>query len=41
LIAQGAVKIDGQTTTEETIARASLDGLTVQVGKRRFIKLIT
>ncbi len=40
LIAQGAVKLDGQAITEETVPRSTLDGATVQVGKRRFIKLI-
>ncbi len=40
LITQGAVKIDGHTISEETFSRSILDGVTVQVGKRRFIKLI-
>ena len=39
LLSQGAVKVDGETITNETIPRAALDGVTVQVGKRRFVKL--
>jgi tyrosyl-tRNA synthetase len=39
LISQGAVKIDGDPLTEETLSRSMLDGVTVQVGKRRFVKL--
>ena len=40
LISQGAVKMDGETVTDETLSRSTLDGITVQVGKRRFVKLI-
>jgi tyrosyl-tRNA synthetase len=39
LISQGAVKVDGETITNETLSRATLDGVIVQVGKRRFVKL--
>lgn len=39
LIAQGAVKIEGATITGETLSRSALAGSTVQVGKRRFVKL--
>ena len=40
LITQGAVKLDGETLTEETLPRSALDGVTVQVGKRRFVRLV-
>jgi tyrosyl-tRNA synthetase len=40
LLSQGAVKVDGETITNETVSRATLDGVTVQVGKRRFVKLV-
>jgi tyrosyl-tRNA synthetase len=40
LISQGAVKVDGQALTEETSPRSSLHGVTIQVGKRRFVKLV-
>jgi tyrosyl-tRNA synthetase len=39
LITQGAVKIDGDPTNDETLPKSMLDGVTVQVGKRRFVKL--
>ncbi len=39
LISQGAVKMDGETVTDETLSRSTLDGVTVQVGKRRFVRL--
>jgi tyrosyl-tRNA synthetase len=39
LITAGAVKLDGETITNETLSRETLDGVTVQVGKRRFVKL--
>jgi tyrosyl-tRNA synthetase len=38
LLAQGAVKIEGETATDETVSRSKLDGSVVQVGKRRFIR---
>ena len=39
LIGQGAVKIDGEPVTEETLPRERVAGAVVQVGKRRFVKL--
>jgi tyrosyl-tRNA synthetase len=39
LIAQGAVKIDGEPVGSETMDRTALVDKTVQVGKRRFITL--
>jgi tyrosyl-tRNA synthetase len=38
LLAQGAIKIEGETATDETVPRSKLDGAVVQVGKRRFIR---
>ncbi len=38
LIAQGAVKIDGQPISTETLQREDLAGAIVQVGKRRFVR---
>jgi tyrosyl-tRNA synthetase len=38
LIAQGAVKIDGQAATEVDVPRARLEGALVQAGKRRFMR---
>jgi tyrosyl-tRNA synthetase len=40
LIDQGAVKIDGERVSQDTIARDQLLDATVQVGKRRFIKFV-
>ncbi len=40
LLSQGAVKIDGTRIIEESVARDTLTGAVLQVGKRRFIKLI-
>lgn len=40
LISQGAVKIDGGAVGEETVVRARLENKVIQVGKRRFVKLI-
>ena len=40
LISQGAVKVDGKALTDETMPRSNLDGVTIQVGKRRFVKLV-
>jgi tyrosyl-tRNA synthetase len=40
LLTQGAVKLDGETIIGETLSRSTLDGVTIQVGKRRFVKLI-
>jgi tyrosyl-tRNA synthetase len=38
LIAQGAVKVDGEPVTELDLARERLDGALVQAGKRRFLR---
>ena len=40
LIEQGAVKINGQKVLSEDVVRSGLAGAVVQVGKRRFIRLI-
>lgn len=40
LIAQGAVKIDGDKVSEEFLPRSALEGRVVQVGKRRFVRLV-
>ncbi|MGI9585102.1 MAG: tyrosine--tRNA ligase [Acidimicrobiia bacterium] len=40
LISQGAVKIDGERISAETIDRAELAGRVVQVGKRRFVRFV-
>jgi tyrosyl-tRNA synthetase len=39
LIAQGAVKVDGETATELDVARDALSGALVQAGKRRFVRV--
>ena len=39
MIAQGAVRIDGEPLDEETVDRPSLVGRVAQVGKRRFVRL--
>lgn len=41
LIAQGAVRVDGEPVAEEHIARSALAGRIVKVGKRRFVRFIT
>ena len=40
LIAQGGVKIDGEKITEELLDAGSVEGKVVQVGKRRFVRLV-
>lgn len=40
MIAQGAVRIDGVTLTTETASRGDLVGTVLQVGKRRFVRLV-
>ena len=40
LISQGAVKIDGEKLTDTEQARAVLAGNVLQVGKRRFVRLV-
>jgi tyrosyl-tRNA synthetase len=39
LIAQGAVKINGETIYEETVPSATLQSATIQVGKRRHARI--
>ena len=39
LIAQGAVRLDGEPVTELDVPRATLDGRLLQAGKRRFARL--
>jgi tyrosyl-tRNA synthetase len=38
LVAQGAIRIEGEPITDETVPRAALVDVIVQVGKRRFIR---
>ena len=38
LIAQGAVKLDGEPVDELDLARATLEGAVLQAGKRRFVR---
>jgi tyrosyl-tRNA synthetase len=40
LIAQGAVKVDGEPISELDVPRSRLEGALVQAGKRRFIRLV-
>jgi tyrosyl-tRNA synthetase len=40
LITQGAVRVDGEPVTEVEVPRASLVGVVLQVGKRRFARLV-
>jgi tyrosyl-tRNA synthetase len=40
LIKQGAVKIDGERASEESVARSRLENATVQIGKRRFVRFV-
>jgi tyrosyl-tRNA synthetase len=40
MITQGAVRIDGEAIATEEVARADLAGRVIQVGKRRFVRLI-
>jgi tyrosyl-tRNA synthetase len=39
LLAQGAVRLNGEVVTELDVPRANLDGALLQVGKRRFARL--
>jgi tyrosyl-tRNA synthetase len=39
LIAQGAVKVDGEAVTDLDVARSRLEGALLQAGKRRFARL--
>lgn len=40
LLAQGAVKVDGERVHSEALSRNVLKGAVVQVGKRRFVRLV-
>jgi tyrosyl-tRNA synthetase len=40
MLKQLAVRIDGDQVAEETVARATLVGAVVQVGKRRFVRVV-
>ena len=40
LIAQGAVKVDGEKVSNDTVAASALAGAVVQVGKRRFVRFV-
>jgi tyrosyl-tRNA synthetase len=40
LLAQGGVKLDGEAIAEVDVPRASLEGALLQVGKRRFARLV-
>jgi tyrosyl-tRNA synthetase len=39
LISQGGVKVDGDSVTELDVPRACLEGVVLQAGKRRFVRL--
>jgi tyrosyl-tRNA synthetase len=39
LLAQGAVRVDGEPVATEDVALADLEGAVLQVGKRRFVRL--
>jgi tyrosyl-tRNA synthetase len=41
LIAQGAVKLDGEPVSELDLPRGLLEGVVVQAGKRRFVRFVT
>jgi len=41
LVAQGAVRIEGEPVTGEEVARAGLENRIVKVGKRRFVRFVT
>ncbi len=40
MISQGAVKVDGDRIEGEDVDRSRLDGAVLQVGKRRFVRLV-
>ena len=40
MLAQGAVKIDGETITDQETGRSLLEGGVLKVGKRRFARLV-
>ena len=39
LIAQGGVKVDGESVNEIDVPRTRLEGTVLQAGKRRFVRL--
>jgi tyrosyl-tRNA synthetase len=41
MVEQGAVKIDGEPVTSDTLSRDALLNAVVQVGKRRFVRLVS
>ncbi len=41
LIAQGAVRVNGEPVSELDVPRATLEGALVQVGKRRFMRFVS
>ena len=40
LLRQGAVRVDGEVLEDDEVARDSLAGRVLQVGKRRFVRLV-
>ena len=40
MLAQGAVKVDGERIEAEEMARTELAGRVLQVGKRRFARMV-
>jgi tyrosyl-tRNA synthetase len=40
LLAQGAVKLDGSVLEAQEVAKDDLSGRVLQVGKRRFVRLV-
>ncbi len=40
MMSQGAVKVDGEKLESDTVPRADLIGAVLQVGKRRFVRLV-
>jgi tyrosyl-tRNA synthetase len=40
MLSQGAVRVDGARVETETVAREILDDVVLQVGKRRFVRLV-
>jgi tyrosyl-tRNA synthetase len=41
LLEQGAIKVDGEKLTDGEQARDRLSGRVLQVGKRRFVRLVS
>ena len=40
MIRQGGVKLDGQVITDENLQVKPVEGMVIQVGKRRFAKIL-